>query len=88
MANINLNQLVSTTDELSIDESSEIIGGNILQTISAITRVATGISQIGTGISSLDRGFKTFPKPKPKASTPTLNDPNILTTMAIQDFFS
>lgn len=87
MANINLNQLVSTTDELSIDESSEIIGGNALKTIYKISTFAKGVANIGSGILSLATLFPPK-KTQSKASISVLPDSKTLTALGVQDFFS
>ncbi len=87
MANINLNPLVSTVDELSLNESSEIIGGNALKTIYKISTFATGVANIGNGILSLATLFPSK-KAQPKASTSVIPDSKTLIAFGVQDFFS
>ncbi len=88
MANINLNPLAHTTCELSHNESSEILGGNALETIKKVTTIAGGIANIGSGILSLAPILFPPKKTQSKAPNSVPNNNAIITALAVQDFFS
>ena len=85
MANITLNQLISTNDELTQNESSAIIGGNFIKTVAELTAVTEGFTAIGKGFISIHNGLNALKGGKAPKSGGASNSAQIL---AYQEFFA
>ncbi len=81
MANIQIEQLNSVTYELTPNESNIIVGGNLAESLSAISVIAGGAANVL-------KGLQYFQKPGATSGTTSVNGADPFLTLAFQKYLA